>query len=968
MKNIKTEEKEILTDPSLSPRKIDYIHNDASETDIHTFINNPKLLKQDILLFKNEVLKDLKIFMRQISDKVSNDEKLVNEKLDKFNTNIQTYTERIHELSNLICTDKTIRDKVDIIMNFKQKAQETLMTNDIKMNNFDKDFHENIFRIDSILKETVLYPGIIGGISKFKNFHDLIDFILSEISQITTFKEKTTMDINAYKSKVENITQSLQIKIDNNNLTCTKYLQKCIKSMEEKFQSLLDLYDEKLTAVRMENTKYIEDIKKATKKLMDETNNILLMKKDLMKKFDEEVKFLKNDNVRVIKCFSGYKENFNKMRLKFRELCEFIRDVRFKVNLGEELKTSDFRKMSKRIAVSPNIRKTKTAIIEECEEFLQINKKNIKPFRRASVATPNNMFNILNEEEFDRRRNNVLNSINEMDNESTVNNITGEKKEYECFLKEYLKNDESKKEIQRQKSKKIKEKHEHHHRHHHHHHRHNHKKKNIDKKKSKNIATNHIFLSLKLDPLKDSEKIPEFRGRTGKYRKTMKIERNDIFTKINNLKTIFKISPVKDRINEEKSEDDLSFSNSSRSKSSSKYSKSNSRSSSSSSSSSKSDSSSSNSSDYSVSSKKSDKKEKKNKKIFENIEVEKDVNNSKEQSDNKKMFDEKNKNKLKNKDLTGDQDNINNMQISDEFCDIKNGNLNKKNVLNSYKVFDNDTSINNYVNKKDDSQPITLRAKILKKEKSALLENKKSSISQTDRNKNINNLKQNNNTIKKISMSVDGANKVVLNPLKTNNDKVTLNVVKNVKVIVDKNRKLIPNKTYSGFPKIVSNQGERIIVASHPVFHSKKFSTYTSPNVIALNHSIQTLYGKKIKKNIAKKQNYFEKINGSSNKIVINSQSEKKGQSNNLFNRAGKNLNLPQNSDLEILNDLNSFNKQGRNKNEFKVIEKNDNLFGSVSERNKNIYRMYDGSNLRKDDGGGNRYYNLMLSEDKKIP
>ena len=455
LNNIKTEEKEAVIDPTLSPRKIDNLQTETAEVNDYTFINNPKLIKQDILLFKNDVLKDLKLFMRQISDKINNDEKFVKDRIDKFDINIQNYTERIHELSNLIITDKTIRDKVENIISFKDKAQETLMTNDIKINNLDKDIHENVYRIDTILKDTVLYPGLIGGICKFKSFHDLIDFILSEISQMTTFKEKSATDINAYKSKVDNITQSLSIKIENNNRTSTKYLEKCINTMEERFQSLLDLYDEKLTAVRMENTKYIEEIKKATKKLMDETNNVLLMKRDIMKKFDDEVKFLKSDNIRVIKCFSGYKEDFFKMRAKFIELCEFIRDVRFKVNLGQELRASDFTAVSKRISISPNIKKKKMSVIDECEEYLKNTKKNMPNFRRASVMTPKTMYNMLNPEEFDRRKNSVLKSIYEMENESTANNVSGEKKEYEDFLKGYLKNNDIKKDLSRKNSKLV---------------------------------------------------------------------------------------------------------------------------------------------------------------------------------------------------------------------------------------------------------------------------------------------------------------------------------------------------------------------------------------------------------------------------------------------------------------------------------------------------------------------------------
>ena len=941
-----------IKESSLSPVQIDLINKETSEADANSFINNPKLLKKDILLFKDDVLKDLKLFMRQISEKVNNDEKFVKEKIEKFNINIQNYSEKIHELSNLICTDKTIRDKVESVVNFKQKAQESLMTNDIKINNLDKDVHDNIYRIDNILKDTVLYPGIIGGICKFKTFHDLIDFILSEISQMITFKEKNNIDINAYKTKVDNITQMLEIKIENHNRTSTKYLQKCIKNMEEKFQSLLDLYDEKLTVVRMENTKYIEEIKKATKKLMDETNNVLLMKRDIMKKFNDEVKFLKNDNVRVIKCFSGYKEDFFKMRKKFIELSEFIRDVRFKVNLGEELKTSDFRNLSRRIAVSPNVRKKRMSIIDECDELIQCKRKNTQKIRRATIMTPNSFYNILNEEEFDRKRNSVLKSIYEMENESTANNVSGEKKEYENFLKNYLKNDELKKTLPKKSSKKNNEdkvcrRH----------HRKRHKNKNKNIKKNKKRPTLQLFHYLKLEPLTEKEKIPEFQGRQGKFRKTLKIDTDNIFKRINNKKHIFPLLSKEDIENESYSSISESSSESSNS----------------------SNSSSSSSSEYSLYSSKTEKKEKKEKKEKnnnENIKEDKEYKEDKEEkkiltipADFKNTFNVNNKIKLKNDDLSIDLDNNNNInvQMSDDFNDIKNGNIKNNNLVNSCKIINNNNSINNYMSKMPNLQAITENTKLFKKQNSALIENK--FTVQTQRNKHIKNIKSQEDTIKQISLTVDGANKVVLHPLKNNNDKITLNVVKNVQEILDKNKKLIPNKTYSGLPKIVSNQGERIIVAAHPVFHSKKFSPYTSPNVIALNHSIQALYGKKLQKKNNKKQNYSESVNGSGIKIVGYSQSEKKNLSNNFFMRTNKNS--QQINDLGEFLNLNIISKQSaisKNRNKIKIIEKNDNIFESSTDRNKNLYKTIDGNKIKKDDGGKNRYYNLMVIDDKKIP
>ena len=154
------------------------------------FQSSPNYIKKDILFFKEEILRDLKQFQSKINEKVQTEEKHMKEKIEKFSVRIEKFNEKVIELSNLICTDKSIRDKVDTILEFKNKSQELIMTNGIKLDNIDKELHENIYRIDNLLKDTVLYPGVIGGISKFKTFHDFIDYILGELSQGVNLEKK----------------------------------------------------------------------------------------------------------------------------------------------------------------------------------------------------------------------------------------------------------------------------------------------------------------------------------------------------------------------------------------------------------------------------------------------------------------------------------------------------------------------------------------------------------------------------------------------------------------------------------------------------------------------------------------------------------------------------------------------------------------------------------------------------------
>ena len=58
---------------------------------------------------------------------------------------------------------------------------------------------------------------------------------------------------------------------------------------------------------------------------------------------------VRDDNTRVVKLFSGYKKNFHIMQHKFTQLSDFIKDVRFRINLKEDVQRREYAHMSNMI-------------------------------------------------------------------------------------------------------------------------------------------------------------------------------------------------------------------------------------------------------------------------------------------------------------------------------------------------------------------------------------------------------------------------------------------------------------------------------------------------------------------------------------------------------------------------------------------------------------------------------------------
>ena len=77
-----------------------------------------------------------------------------------------------------------------------------------------------------------------------------------------------------------------------------------------------------------------------------------------------------------------------------------------------------------------------------------------------------------------------------------------------------------------------------------------------------------------------------------------------------------------------------------------------------------------------------------------------------------------------------------------------------------------------------------------------------------------------NNELKKIYLTLDGFNQIEIDPNSRQINKTEKNIVNNVKSVI--NNKI--GKTLSGFPKIVTNNGEKIIYSSRPVYKKRNNS------------------------------------------------------------------------------------------------------------------------------------------------
>ena len=280
---------------------------DVDKNKEEPFVLNQKNLKNDMIHFKDDVLKDMKNLQKNISEKFEMTNTLLKEKLESYDRKINLYNEKIAQISNLVITDKDLKEKIEKLVDGKSDLRDHILKNEIKFQNFEKEFQDRVDKIEYVLSDSVIYPSVIGNNGKFKTFHEFIDYILAQIAQTSIFRDKGTLDISSYKTRLETLIQSLKLQQDNILKSTNQFTIKTVNECEERIKGLLLLYDDRLKEVRVENQNYIKTLEEYYKDLKEEFKKMNAIKNNLYNRFSNEVYNMKRDNLQVVQLFGNYK-------------------------------------------------------------------------------------------------------------------------------------------------------------------------------------------------------------------------------------------------------------------------------------------------------------------------------------------------------------------------------------------------------------------------------------------------------------------------------------------------------------------------------------------------------------------------------------------------------------------------------------------------------------------------------------
>ena len=270
---------------------------------------------------------------RKLTLKIEKLEYSLSKKIDELTSKLEATNTKFDHAFDKQNENKLKMEKIESLLAFQNKANDMLTTHEIRINNAIKDLENAKYKYDKIFIDNLTVPGYIGEFCTFKTMRDYIDNNIKEMSSLNQFKNKSDMDLKEYKTKLESLIKQFTQSLNQFSSQQIAYANGMKKETMKYVDDEIKIINDKVQDLRLENTKEGIRMKEKTEELLKEKENVIALKEELKKSFKDDSDNLKIEFNNAINNFNEFKREYLKIKSRFIELIEFIKDVRFRRNL-----------------------------------------------------------------------------------------------------------------------------------------------------------------------------------------------------------------------------------------------------------------------------------------------------------------------------------------------------------------------------------------------------------------------------------------------------------------------------------------------------------------------------------------------------------------------------------------------------------------------------------------------------------
>ena len=304
---------------------------------------------EELNIFKDNILSLLKerdkFFLNRLSDYRYSTDKIKSE----FNSQNKISNSKFSKIIETQAKMTSRLDQLSEYETFVTKTNEKLVSHEVRLTNIRNDFSLATQKYDKIYLDNLELPGYIGRCAKYKNCQVFFLDVIKDLAKLNIYKEKNIIDLKMYKDKLETIISSMNSILDNNNESQIKYINEMKEKILKDCKSMFESVSDNMKEIRVENSKYAVDLISTSMDLSKKWDKLEKIKEELLEKFNYDVNKYQMLTDDTIKSFEEFKTEYGVIRRKFMELAEFIKDVRFRKNIGGNVKKKEVKQMVKKI-------------------------------------------------------------------------------------------------------------------------------------------------------------------------------------------------------------------------------------------------------------------------------------------------------------------------------------------------------------------------------------------------------------------------------------------------------------------------------------------------------------------------------------------------------------------------------------------------------------------------------------------
>ena len=286
----------------------------------------------DLSKFEEQILNYINEIETKLMDKINTENSEIHKNLNNFETKINGILENNELVKEILFNHKIYKNKLTEYESFKNKADNILISHEIRIQNNISDIDFLKVKYDKIITENLLVPGYIGPSCQFKNLADLLSNTMIELNKIKKDKDDRKKDVKELKSKYDNIMKSMISLNDGSIERCKDYTNNIQKDIISSVENKLKVFENKIFEIKTEVYKY-NSINE--QKILEINQKVLDIKKELYNILNTKIDEIKNNHLLLNDKIDINFKNIEKNSQDIKNLNNNINEL--KINLNENI-------------------------------------------------------------------------------------------------------------------------------------------------------------------------------------------------------------------------------------------------------------------------------------------------------------------------------------------------------------------------------------------------------------------------------------------------------------------------------------------------------------------------------------------------------------------------------------------------------------------------------------------------------